>query len=234
MLIKDKAIVLRKFPYKNGFILEVFTREQGKLSFIVHQRKNKKIPIQQVFPLDVLEIEYQEKSKGDLFTFSSFEIKKDDFELDVLKNCIATFLAEFIKNMTYPKNPESEYFDFLEKTIDLIDSTEEDILLSHISVFVVFKTGDFFGFPLNITDNERFIFIDSFSESGRPTKLEIPPKLVGYLLKVEEYILGAQKTLSINRKDRALTLKLLIAYYRSNVEYFKEIKSLDILREVLN
>ena len=68
MIVETPAIVLKTFPYgETSLISRCFTKEKGKVSFIIKGARSKKNLISPYFqPLSFIQIIYNEKEKRDL------------------------------------------------------------------------------------------------------------------------------------------------------------------------
>ena len=78
MITDTSAIVLKTFPYgETSLISRCFTREKGKVSFIIKGAKSKKNLISPYFqPLSYVQIIYNEKEKRNLQIVSKVNFLK--------------------------------------------------------------------------------------------------------------------------------------------------------------
>ena len=77
MLMKTKAIVLHAFKFgENKLMVDVFTEQQGRISFAVRIVNSPKAKIKKQYfqPFSVLEIEYDYRQKTNIQTFNNVGI----------------------------------------------------------------------------------------------------------------------------------------------------------------
>ena len=101
MLMKTKAIVLHAFKFgENKLMVDVFTEQQGRISFAVRIVNSPKAKIKKQYfqPFSVLEIEYDYRQKTNIQTFNNVGIAYPfgSIPFEPLKLSICFFLAELI------------------------------------------------------------------------------------------------------------------------------------------
>ena len=99
MLMKTKAIVLHAFKFgENKLMVDVFTEQQGRMSFAVRIVNSPKAKIKKQYfqPFSVLEIEYDYRQKTNIQTFNNVGIAYPfgSIPFEPLKLSICFFLAE--------------------------------------------------------------------------------------------------------------------------------------------
>ena len=100
MTVHTPAIVLKSFPYgETSIISRCFTKENGKVSFIVRGARSKKSTKFSHFqPLSYIDIIYNHKSKNDLQTVSKVDFR--EFWSNIVKDLRAVTLSMTILDIT--------------------------------------------------------------------------------------------------------------------------------------
>ena len=229
MLHKTRAIVINYIRYREtSIIAKVYTEKFGIQSFIengVRSSKGKnKIALFQ--PLSLLDLVVYHDEKKEIHRIS--EIKSNfpfrTLPYDIYKSSIGIFLDEIL-NKTLKEHSENTFlFDFLHHSLIFLDETEENFENFHL-IFLL-KYAFFLGFsPQNaneiVTQFEGFNITIPFDADYQ--------KLMNQLI-IADY----QTPILMPRGVRNHLLEIIILFYRLHVEEFGEIKSLQVLREVLS
>ena len=229
MLHKTRAIVINYIRYREtSIIAKVYTEKFGIQSLIengVRSSKGKnKIALFQ--PLSLLDLVVYHDEKKEIHRIS--EIKSNfpfrTLPYDIYKSSIGIFLDEIL-NKTLKEHSENTFlFDFLHHSLIFLDETEENFENFHL-IFLL-KYAFFLGFsPQNaneiVTQFEGFNITIPFDADYQ--------KLMNQLI-IADY----QTPILMPRGVRNHLLEIIILFYRLHVEEFGEIKSLQVLREVLS
>ena len=155
MIINTDAIVLKTFSYgETSLISRCFTKDKGKISFIIKGAKSKKNLISPYFqPLSFINIIYKENEKRELQIVSkvSFVQIWTQIPLSLRKMTLSQSILE-ISDFTLEKNdPYPSLFNILIKTLQIFESgdIDENILFWNYE----FKILSEMGFMINIDDN---------------------------------------------------------------------------------
>ena len=155
MIINTDAIVLKTFSYgETSLISRCFTKDKGKISFIIKGAKSKKNLISPYFqPLSFINIIYKENEKRELQIVSkvSFVQIWTQIPLSLRKMSLSQSILE-ISDFTLEKNdPYPSLFNILIKTLQIFESgdIDENILFWNYE----FKILSEMGFMINIDDN---------------------------------------------------------------------------------
>lgn len=234
-MTKDKAIVLHKFPYKAGFIVELFSLTHGKFSIILPSRKSKSNPIGNFQSLTLISCLYNWKEKSDLQHLKSSSILSVNTQayIDPIKSCIQLFLADFLKEVLLTKIPTPELFIFFEHIIDLINhSTSSEI--KDIPCFVLFKTAKITGFNIDYK-KDKYLNIRSgrLTEYQDLSQKQLNPEHLNYLNKLEGIVFAMEKDYISDYKTRTETFEGLYRYFCFHLNHFKTLKSFDVLKQIM-
>lgn len=223
--MKDKGIVLKKFPYKNGFILEVFMLENGKNSFIVFSRKNKNIPIQAVQSLDIIQADYVWNTKTDLQKFNSFSIENYSLTtfVDPIKNCIQLFFAEFLKKILLANSPNPELYHFFEKVVQYLQVSDTN-KIANLPSFVLMEVAEIIGV---LPDFNSLI-------TNHNHKLQLDNSTKEFLYSLKKGSIFDAENRKVSQKTRSEAIEFLNLYYQIQIEHFTELKSLAIVKQILD
>ena len=155
MIINTDAIVLKTFSYgETSLISRCFTKDKGKISFIIKGAKSKKYLISPYFqPLSFINIIYKENEKRELQIVSkvSFVQIWTQIPLSLRKMSLSQSILE-ISDFTLEKNdPYPSLFNILIKTFQIFESgdIDENILFWNYECKILSEMG----FMININDN---------------------------------------------------------------------------------
>ena len=155
MIIDTDAIVLKTFSYgETSLISRCFTKDKGKISFIIKGAKSKKNLISPYFqPLSFINIIYKENEKRELQVVSkvSFVQIWTQIPLSLRKMSLSQSILE-ISDFTLEKNdPYPNLFNVLINTFQIFESGDinENILFWNYECKILSEMG----FMINIEDS---------------------------------------------------------------------------------
>ena len=228
MLHKTRGIVINYIRYREtSIIVKIYTEKFGIQTFIengVRSSKSKnKIALFQ--PLTLLDLVVYHDKKKEIHRISEIKCNSPFRTLpyDILKSSVAMFLVEILSK-TLKEHTENEIlFDFLHHSLVILDELEEHFENFHL-IFLL-KYAFFLGFAPNtakeiakqLHENHIGILYDADYQ-----------RVMDKLLAVNYHDL-----LLVNRQVRNHLLEIILLFYRLHVEDFGEMKSLQVLREVM-
>ena len=230
MLHKTKGIVLSYIRYKESSVIaKVYTEAFGIQSYVVNgvrssRSKTNKIALFQ--PLTLLDMVVYHKSKSDTLHRLSeirhlFPFRQLPF--DMVKTSLALFIAELLGKCLKEEEPNEPLFSFLEQAVAELDGLEEGLESYHL-VFMRYLAG-FLGFGIDsaaeflkgLREHRYSLLPDENQEKG-----------------IELLLKGDYESLKARGKGaRAAILSQMLFYYRTHMENFGEMKSLEVLKTVL-
>ena len=155
MIINTDAIVLKTFSYgETSLISRCFTKDKGKISFIIKGAKSKKNLISPYFqPLSFINIIYKENEKRELQVVSkvSFVQIWTKIPLSLRKMSLSQSILE-ISDFTLEKNdPYPNLFNILINTFQIFESGDinENVLFWNYECNILSEMG----FMINIEDS---------------------------------------------------------------------------------
>ena len=226
MIINTNAIVLKTFPYgETSLISRCFTKDKGKISFIIKGAKSKKNLISPYFqPLSYINIIYKENEKRELqivFKVSFVQIWTQ-IPLSLKKVSLSQSILE-ISDFTLEKNdPYPNLFNLLIKTFQNFENGD----LNEIIIFWNYecKILSEMGFMINIEDN---FDSDLMSLKRNRESFNIIQQLInGDLLKINF------DTISLENKKKISNFfyQRLCFYF----EGFEKLKSFKVIKDIFS
>lgn len=234
-MTQDSVIVLHKFPYKSGFIVDVFSKEHGKFPIILPSRKNKNNPIGNFQVLNLLQCQYSWKENANLQNLKSSQQQSiEQFALvDPSKMFIQFFFADFLKEILLPKVSSQRLFTFAEHIIELIHHSESKEI-KDIPCYILFKTANILGINIICENNEYFDIMSGHS-SLTPLLGEtiLKPIHITYLNNIEGMVFAQENQYLSDYKVRSQTFELLYRYFRIHINHFETLKSYSVLKQIM-
>ena len=239
MLTKTRAIVLHSLKYgEMRMIVDVFTRQYGRLSFIVSMPKTAKSKMKKQFfqPLSLLEIEADIRQKVQLQKLKDVRLASPftSIPFHPHKLSMALFLAEFLYHALRSEQRNELLYDYVESSIQWLDGQDSQFANFHL-VFLIRMSG-FLGFYPNLDNYKAGDYFDLRESVFLPS----PPVHRDFLFPEE-----AEKVQLMMRMDfptmhlfqmshgeRNRLLEVSLLYYRLHLPDFPEMKSITVLQEL--
>ena len=239
MLTKTQAIVLHSLKYgETRLIVDMFTRSQGRQSFIVSIPKSVKGKIKkQLFqPLTLLEIEYDLRPKLQLQKLSDVRLASpfSSIPFDPNKLSISLFIAEFLYYALRSEQRNEPLFDYIVNSIQWLDAQTNRFANFHL-VFLM-RLSRFLGFYPNLDHYQAGDYFD-LRES---VFLPIPPVHRDFLHPQEAEKIQLMMRMDfptmhlfrMSHQERNRLLEVSLIYYRLHIPDFPELKSVSVLQEL--
>ena len=240
MLHKTRGIMFKATDYgESSVIVQIFTEKFGLQSYIINGAKKPKAKIgrNMLQPLHLLDLVVYHKNTGTVQRIS--ELKNSPVLLtvpyDVIKSCIAIFLNEVLYKAVKQQSPDENLFGFIFSGIELLDHQTEGIANFHL-VFLTQLTRYLGFFPDRYMAGES----DYFDiKNGQFTRYK--PDSVSYLspphtqnfARVLQCSFENMHLLKLSNDERRYLVQKLLEYYAMHIEGFGNIRSNDVLEEVL-
>lgn len=225
MLFKTKGIVLNYIKYReSSIIVKIYTEAFGNQSYIVNSVRSKsakpKIALYQ--PLTLLDLVVYHKESTPLHRIS--EIKIDiplhSLPYDFKKTCIGMFLKEVLIKCLKEETANPDLFNFLNYSVLTLDNLEKGFENFHLQFLI--NLSNYLGFA---PTSARDLFNELFQKNLYNKELE---DLMNKLLES-----SYTASLSITNMERREILDLLLKFYELNVEGFRELKSVEVLKDLM-
>nr|WKN40018.1 DNA repair protein RecO [Tunicatimonas sp. TK19036] len=230
MLHKTKGIVLNFIKYREtSIVTRIYTEDFGLQSYIVNgvrgSNKKSKSKISFFQPLTVLELVVYYKKNAGLNRISEIKCPEpyQTIPYDFRKSSIAMFITEVLNKCLKEEESNIPQFEFLHYSLQMFDHLESHYENFHLQLML--KLSRYLGFAPESADD---VFDEVYEYVGKPTIHDEDRQVLNLLL--QNPYTSPVKT---NNATRRLLLDDLIKYYQMHVGGFGELKSLTILREVL-
>lgn len=225
MLYKTGGISLSFIKYRDtSIIARILTEKFGLQTYIVNgvrSAKSKgKIALFQ--PLTLLDLVVYHNEKKDIQRISELKVSYPfhDIPFNFKKSSISIFLTEVLVKTLKEEEENHELFHFLSKSFELFDKMPTGFENFHVQMLL--KISAFIGLdPENVENmvlhcSELF----EFDESELKASQQLLEKPVGSFVEISRY-------------TRNKLLDMIVTYYADHFHINKELKTLEVLREVL-
>lgn len=230
MLHKTRGIALSYIRYReSSIIVKIYTELFGIQSYVVNgvrssHAKNNRIALFQ--PLTLLDLVVYHKGKQDtmhriseLKCFHPFQT----LPYDVAKSSLALFITEILSKTLKEEEENRPLFHFLIYSVLYLDEVSSGYESFHIQF--LFQLASFLGFGVeNVEDLEAELKIHHFPPWADKAELEATKLFLTH---------GYEMHVPLDRTRRASILEKLLFFYKIHIEGFREIRSLEVLKEVL-
>lgn len=227
-MLTTRAIVFNYIKYRESSIIaRMFTEEVGAQSYLINGvRKAKPTHAIGLFqPLGLVEIVAYHQKDRDLHRLK--EVKQlspfHSIPFSPKKSGIALFLTEVFQVLFRQEPENAPLFNFLWETCRLFDSLPQDYENFHLQLLL--KITRFSGIGV-VSAEEMF---DQMLHLPSDPNVAREEKAVINQLLSEPF----DSFMALNGKMRANILENLLDFYRYHLDHLGELKSLDVLREVM-
>jgi len=238
MLTNSEAIILGYINYsETSVILKTYTRGFGFKSFIIRgirTKKKKKITLGQLQPLNILDIEFNNKN-SELSYLKTIRIIEpyNSINDDIIKINICLFLAEFLSKILKIDLKNEPLFEFIKQSLLWFDNSSK---ASNFHLLFILKLSDYLGIMPKYSSEESLYFdIENGIFTNTPMSNNyIKDRVVKDLKDILGIKFDYNNEILTNINQRKDMLNFLISYYEYHVPGFKRPKSVDILNEVFS
>lgn len=239
MLTKTQAIVLHSLKYgETRLIVDMFTRSQGRQSFIVSIPKSVKGKIKkQLFqPLTLLEIESDLRPKLQLQKLSDVRLASpfSSIPFDPNKLSISLFIAEFLYYALRSEQHNEPLFDYIVNSIQWLDAQTDRFANFHL-VFLM-RLSRFLGFYPNLEhyqSGDYFDLRESIFLSAPPVHRDfLHPQEAEKIQLMMRMDFPTMHLFRMSHQERNRLLEVSLIYYRLHLPDFPELKSVSVLQEL--
>lgn len=241
MLTKTQAIVLHAFKYgESRLIVDAFTRQAGRVSFIVTMPRSAKGRAKKQFfqPLSMLELESDLRPKVQLQKMSDVQMVYAYVSLpfEASKLSISLFIAEFLYHALKGEQKNEPLFDYVRYSLEWLDSCQSSVANFHL-VFLM-HLSRFLGFYPNLEGWKDGCCFDLragvFCQDAPLHRDILQPEDAERMEVLMRMDYPTMHLFRMSHHDRQRLLETAIRYYRLHLPDFPELKSLAVLQEVYN
>jgi len=230
MLHKTRGVALSYIRYRESSIIaKIYTEIFGIQTYIVNGVRSSKSKTNRIAlfqPLTLLDMVVYHKNKDDTVHRIS-EIKCyapfQTLPYDVMKSSLALFVTEILGKTLREEESNQSLFQFIEDSVLFLDEAGDSFENFHIQFLM--QLASYLGFGIEtIQDLENELKQNRYPLVSDPIEMHAAERLL-----MHEY--GVEVALDRNR--RIQILEKLIVFYKIHMDSLGEIKSLEVLREVL-
>ncbi len=239
MLIKTRGIVLSYLKYRESSIIaRVYTERLGVQNYVVNSVRKAKPPgrIALFQPFTLLElVAYVARGSSGLTRLSEYRCAEpfQTLPYEVQKSSVVLFLSEVVSRAVREEEQNEPLFRFLHDSILAFDRQAAGT--ENFALVFLLELATYLGFGISsgaeLTDQVIMAghAPTAHGETGPPT-LRLR-EFDGYF---DELLRDPATSTIPNGRVRHELLHVIIRFYQLHVEQMGEIRSLDILSEVLN
>jgi DNA repair protein RecO (recombination protein O) len=239
MLEKTRGIILHRIKYSDsGLIVQLYTRKFGRHSFIIKGMRSRKSGKHNIMlePLSIIDIETYYKPLRELQVIKEFSAAyiPSGIHSEIRKSCIAIFLGEVLTSVLKEESQFEEMFSFIESSIIYFDVCSEGFVNFHIA----FLSGlsSYLGFEPGRQVNETDRFFDLLNGVFVPVHPVhgnyADPEISGILALFFRSTYEESSRIRLTGVLRNEVLETLLKYYSIHLPGLRNIKSLEVLKEV--
>lgn len=241
MLHKTKGIVLKTTDYaENSVIVKIFTQKFGLQSYLINgvKKPKAKIKTNMLQPLHILDMVVYHKPNGGIQRIADARSEPvlKSIPYDITKSSLVLFMNEMIYKALKPDDDDVVMFEFIEKSIEMLDQSESGIANFHL-IFLT-KLTRFLGFypDLSFADTSSFFDLKNgvFQKHQPPHSFFIEEKYIAAWIAILRNSMDNFLEIKFDSTTRRYFIQKIIDYYSLHIENFGEVKSHLILEEVLS
>ncbi|HTA61482.1 MAG TPA: DNA repair protein RecO C-terminal domain-containing protein [Bacteroidia bacterium] len=233
---KTNGIILQntKFQDKKN-ILKIYTLQHGVQSYVINIGHSKKSKIKSAHVIGLNQIEFIEQIKKtrSIQLISDIHVSYiyQNLFSNPIKNTIGIFLNEVLLKALKEQPENHELYQFVSESLIVFDNQNYEASNFHLHFLV--ELSKHLGFYPNNNYSEKnclFDIQDGIFTAHIPTHLHYADSELSFHL---SKLLNDKSNFTCNAKTRADLLNLLLMLYKLHVPNFGEIKSIQILKEIL-
>lgn len=239
MLHKTRGIVFKSTDYgESSVIVQVFTEKFGLQSYIVNGARKPKAKVSRnmLQPLHLLDMVVYHKNTGNVQRIA--ELKNAPVLLtmpyDVIKSSLAMFLNEVLYKSVKQQSPDENLFDFVFNAIEWLDHQHEGLANFHL-LFLIRLT-KYLGFypERQRVGGDYFDMRNGVFCAHKPDGVSYlsPPHTQNFDLLLQSNFENLTK-LRLKNDERRYLIQKLLEYYAMHIEGFGNVRSHEVLEEVL-
>ncbi len=241
MIHKDLGLILKQIKYNDkSNIITILTRNYGKKSFLlfgINSRTKGKLLRNIINPLYPVNLVFYHKENQTLGKIKEISLAYNYHTVPTSfnKKVILLFLSEIINNALLEGIEDTEMFDFILRSIQILDMTEKNYTNFHI-LFIIKLLGYLGISPINnYSDRLPFFSIDQGhfipSQENGITLDAHCSQIFGKLLDIS---ISDFDQIRLDRNERIALLHSLVDYLSYHIDKFGGVKSLGVLEELFD
>lgn len=240
MLEKTRGIFLHHINYsETSIIARIYTEKFGRQSYMVNGARGKKssmrMGIFQPFTLLEMDVYYHPGRDMQRLKDARIAVPFEQIPFDIRRSSQAIFLSEILFKCLKEEEPNPGLFDFLFHAACLLDMKKEGIANFHLAF--LFQLTRFLGVFPQGPDQSKTSYFDleaaSFCVSEPFHNHFLNVEITSKFKEMFEVELGRTEKFTFNQQQRTVLLSKLLEYYKIHLDISGEVKSLAVLKEVM-
>ena len=241
MLVKTEAIVLHSLKYgETRLIVDLYTRETGRLSCIVPLPKTPRSRLKKQFfqPMTLLEVEIDLRQRVQLQKLKDARllVAWTSIPFSPEKLALSLFVAEFLYHALRSEQRDEPLFTYISDAIQWLDTVEIGFANFHLTFLM--RMSRFLGFYPNLDDYVDGCVFDLRAATFAlltPTHRDfLQPDDARRIHTLMRMDFPTMHLYRLSRMDRNRIVDVLLRYYSLHIPQFPELKSLSVLKELWN
>jgi len=239
MLVKTEAIVLHAIKFgESRLIVDMFTREVGRVSFAVPIPKTSKGRLKKQYfqPMTLLEVECDVRQRDQLQKLKDARLLAAyaSIPFSPEKLALSLFTAEFLCHALRAEQQNEPLFVYLYDSMQWLDMIETGFANFHLTFLI--RMSRFLGFYPNLDDYVRGCIFDlrtaTFSLQVPTHRDFLQPDDAQRIHTLMRMDFPTMHLFRLSRQERNRITEVLLHYYQLHIPQFPELKSLDVLKEL--
>ena len=240
MLHKTRGIVFKTTNYsESSVIVQVFTEKFGLQSYLINgvKRPKSKIKLNSLQPLHLLDMIVYHKASGNIQRVSELRHQPVFLSIpyDIVKSSITMFLNEVLYKSLRQHDADEVLFEFLFHAIEILDSLSSGLANFHL--YFLLRLTRFLGFYPDRTLADSAAYFDlqngAYSSKLPPHSFALEAPYTSLWSSILNSNFDNLNKLNISAADRKYLLERILDYYRMHIEGFGQVRSHEVLEEVL-
>lgn len=241
MLHKTRGIVFKVTDYsESSVIVQIFTEKFGLQSYLINgvKKPRSKIRLNSLQPLHLLDMIVYHKASGNIQRVAELRHQPvfQTIPYDIIKSSITMFLNEVLYKSLRQHEPDEVLFEFLFHAIEILDSLNAGLANFHL--YFLLRLTRFLGFYPDKTLASATAWFDlkdgNYSKTQPPHTLIIEPPFTALWMNILNSNFDNLQNLQITAPDRKALLEKILLYYQLHIEGFGQVRSHEVLEEVLS
>ena len=239
MLVKTEAIVLHSFKYgETKLIVDMFTRDAGRLSFAVPLPKTAKSRLKKQYfqPMTMLDVEFDLRRRVQLQQLKDARLLAPyaSIPFSSEKLAISLFTAEFLYHALRSEQKNEPLFVYICDSMQWLDMSASAFANFHLTFLM--RLSRFLGFYPNLEDYQEGCIFDlragCFSLQVPIHRDFLSPDEACRILLLMRMDFPTMHLYRLSHHERNRIVEVLLGYYKLHIPQFPELKSLGVLQEL--
>ncbi len=234
MLVKTHGLVLHTLKYsETSIVSRIFTRELGLQSYMVNGVRSTKGNKAALFrPGNILElVSYFKREHKGLQRLKEFNfgVVYQQLPFHIIKSSLALFIIEVLNKVLSEEDPNPELYDFIEGSFIGLDTTDVDLGTFHLRFLGMLAM------QLGFHPGGKFEHSTPYFDLKEGLSYALAPNHSNYLTaRQTAFFFNEYLNSPLDITERRSLLEKLLYFYTLHIDNFGEIRSWEILREVLS